>query len=381
MKRHYRYDLSPTITQIGYTDVDEAGVSDNQGGAEFHGDDDSLMMVGRNGGLEIYTWQSADKGATWTSSGYMNNYGMTTRYDIDRMGTDSISVVVFVNDRYVWQMFNGSTWTAPDTLAYGVNFTRQYATTVGKRGIVHIVWSDESSPNHVIHAWRDTTSGNWTLDTVYTVPIGYGVVGGLIVGMSYSENGNNLRIIYTKAPTGTMNAVVCRRWDYDNNTWFDQELTLSNASATSIYAMSGSNNVPAIHNGRSYFAFTEQVGGSWYWRLLSIIGNSPPTVAGISDQSIAYGGAFTNINLDDAVTDADNSDAQMTWTYAGNTNITIDTVSTTPFVISLVAAGGWSGSNNVTFTATDPDGAYGNDLAVFTVAPASTTRNKVRLRK
>ncbi|HHI02868.1 MAG TPA: hypothetical protein ENL22_05055, partial [candidate division Zixibacteria bacterium] len=53
-------------------------------------------------------------------------------------------------------------------------------------------------------------------------------------------------------------------------------------------------------------------------------GQASPVVTDIPDQTIDEGSTFTTINLDDYVSDADNSDAEMTWTYSGNSELTVD---------------------------------------------------------
>ena len=58
--------------------------------------------------------------------------------------------------------------------------------------------------------------------------------------------------------------------------------------------------------------------------------NDAPVVTDIPNQTIAEGATFTTINLDDYVSDVDNTDAQMIWTYSGNTALTV----------SIVAPGG-----------------------------------------
>ena len=52
--------------------------------------------------------------------------------------------------------------------------------------------------------------------------------------------------------------------------------------------------------------------------------NDPPIVSGIPDQIINEGETFTTINLDNYVTDIDNSASELIWTYSGNTDLTID---------------------------------------------------------
>ncbi len=92
--------------------------------------------------------------------------------------------------------------------------------------------------------------------------------------------------------------------------------------------------------------------------------NDAPVVTGIPDQTIAEDSTFTIINLDDYVTDVDNTAAEMNWTYNGNTNLAVDI---TDRVATITYPTGWNGSETITFTATDPGSLYDEDPAIFTV--------------
>ena len=52
-------------------------------------------------------------------------------------------------------------------------------------------------------------------------------------------------------------------------------------------------------------------------------GNQAPVVTDIPNQTVLEGATFTTINLDDYVSDVDNLDSEMTWTYTGNTELTV----------------------------------------------------------
>ncbi len=93
--------------------------------------------------------------------------------------------------------------------------------------------------------------------------------------------------------------------------------------------------------------------------------NDAPVVENIPDQSVAEGSSFVTIALDNYVSDADNSDAQLTWTYSGNTDLTVSIVSRVA-TISIPDAN-WYGSETITFRAEDPSTLYDSDAATFTV--------------
>ncbi|MBW2109287.1 MAG: tandem-95 repeat protein, partial [Deltaproteobacteria bacterium] len=94
--------------------------------------------------------------------------------------------------------------------------------------------------------------------------------------------------------------------------------------------------------------------------------NEPPIVSDIPDQAIAEGSTFATINLDDYVNDVDNTDAEMTWTYSGNTELTVSIDGNRVATITTPSAD-WNGAETITFRATDPGSLYAEDSAAFTV--------------
>ncbi len=75
--------------------------------------------------------------------------------------------------------------------------------------------------------------------------------------------------------------------------------------------------------------------------------------------------SFDTINLDDYVTDPDTPKADIDWAYSGNTDLAVDI---TDRVATITApSGDWSGTESITFTATDPEGGTDFDSADFTV--------------
>jgi len=98
--------------------------------------------------------------------------------------------------------------------------------------------------------------------------------------------------------------------------------------------------------------------------------NSAPEVDDIPDQMIDEGESFATISLDEYVSDVDNTDAEMTWTYSGNTELII-AINNRVATISTPSAG-WNGSETITFKAADLDGLYDEDSATFTVTEEFT---------
>jgi hypothetical protein len=94
--------------------------------------------------------------------------------------------------------------------------------------------------------------------------------------------------------------------------------------------------------------------------------NDAPVVGDIPDQTVAEGGSFTSINLDDYAADVDNPDSELSWTFAGNTELTVD-ITNRVATISIPSPN-WNGSETITFTATDPGLLSDSDPATFTVS-------------
>ncbi|MDY0020623.1 MAG: cadherin-like domain-containing protein, partial [Anaerolineae bacterium] len=89
-----------------------------------------------------------------------------------------------------------------------------------------------------------------------------------------------------------------------------------------------------------------------------------PYVYNIPDQTIYEGEAFATIALDAYVSDPDHDDSELTWSVSENAGLTITIVNR---VATITYPEGWTGSETLTFTATDPTKLSGSDTAIFTV--------------
>jgi len=96
--------------------------------------------------------------------------------------------------------------------------------------------------------------------------------------------------------------------------------------------------------------------------------NDPPVVSDISDQTIAEGQSFGQINLDNFVYDIDHADDLLTWTAMGQSDIT---VSITDRVANFTMNPDWNGSDTIVFLAEDPLGGQDSDTVIFTVTPVN----------
>jgi len=99
--------------------------------------------------------------------------------------------------------------------------------------------------------------------------------------------------------------------------------------------------------------------------VLGVEVNDAPVVSDIPDQNILEGQSFASINLDDYVSDPDNSDDEMTWTYSGNTELMVSIVDRVAAI--SVPHSEWSGSESIWFKACDPGGLCDSSQASFTV--------------
>jgi Leucine-rich repeat (LRR) protein len=95
-----------------------------------------------------------------------------------------------------------------------------------------------------------------------------------------------------------------------------------------------------------------------------------PVVSEIDNQTINEGESFIPIPLDNYIEDSDNEKDDIIWTVTGNTVLQIEInsnrhASITPPDID------WSGTETLSFNASDPEGNKGTTSAVFTVKPVN----------
>jgi hypothetical protein len=101
-----------------------------------------------------------------------------------------------------------------------------------------------------------------------------------------------------------------------------------------------------------------------------IIENTTPIVGNIPNQTIISGESFSTIHLDGYVTDSEDADNLLTWTYLGNSLMTVTIVNR---VATVAYPNGYTGSITITFRATDTGYLYDTDAATYTVTPVSTS--------
>jgi hypothetical protein len=113
----------------------------------------------------------------------------------------------------------------------------------------------------------------------------------------------------------------------------------------------------------------------------SVSTNSPPVITTIPDISFDEDTYNDSLNLSDYVSDAEDSDADLTWTVSNNVNVTV-TINQTTKIANFTALANWSGSENIKFTVNDTSGLTDNDTILVTVnavndAPTFNASNPV----
>ena len=117
-----------------------------------------------------------------------------------------------------------------------------------------------------------------------------------------------------------------------------------------------------------YISFSNSVWSSQLFEIFQLgegVINSPPVVSNIPDQSIVVGDSFNQISLDNFVSDIEDSDENIVWSYSGNSELMVSIVNRIATV--SVPYSDWSGVESITFTAVDSGGFSDSDVAVFRV--------------
>ncbi len=172
--------------------------------------------------------------------------------------------------------------------------------------------------------------------------------------------------------------------DAYSNTTFDDEAATAITDGNNPYsgAYQPDNGLFVFDGGDAAGTWTLRVydnvyynnGGTinnWSMNVTYMLPAYAPLVSDIPDQSIDEGHNFLEVDLDNYVTDADNSPAEISWTSSGNSELVVNIDNSTHIATIAAPDSNWNGSETITFTATDPGGLYDNDSAVFTVNPVN----------
>ena len=108
--------------------------------------------------------------------------------------------------------------------------------------------------------------------------------------------------------------------------------------------------------------------------------NAIPVVTDIPDVSFPEDESDSSIDLDEYVIDLNDADSEINWTYAGSDNVKVN-VDPNTNMVTLTATPNWSGSETITFTATDPWYTSDNDATTVNVLPVNDppTANSLKI--
>ena len=136
-----------------------------------------------------------------------------------------------------------------------------------------------------------------------------------------------------------------------------------------VVKRSGSSISTPIANGSGFISFTNGVWSSHLFEIFQVgegVVNSPPVVSNIPDQTILEGASFAQINLDDYVTDVEDPDDDIDWSYSGNADLLVSILNRVATIST--PSSNWYGVETITFVAEDTGGLTDSDDVTFTVA-------------
>ena len=135
-----------------------------------------------------------------------------------------------------------------------------------------------------------------------------------------------------------------------------------------VVKRSGSSISTPTANGSGFISFTNDIWGNQLFEIVQVGGgvvNNPPVVSNIPDQTILEGASFAQIDLDNYVTDDEDPDEYINWSYSGNSEINVSIVNQVATISTPNSD--WYGVETITFTAEDTGGLTDSDDATFTV--------------
>ena len=97
--------------------------------------------------------------------------------------------------------------------------------------------------------------------------------------------------------------------------------------------------------------------------------NDAPQIEAIPNQTINEGEGFTQINLDDYVSDAEDADSILIWSVSGDSEVSVDITNRVATI--TVNDPEWNGRDGVLFTVEDSEGLTASDNVMFTVSPVN----------
>ena len=122
------------------------------------------------------------------------------------------------------------------------------------------------------------------------------------------------------------------------------------------------------YNGSDDFTYTVTSGGVTETTTVTLnvtpVNDKPVVENTIADQVLPEDFTPYTIDLNDAFSDVDDADSELTFSVSGNSNIQVSIVDG---IATITPTADWNGSEELTFTATDPSGLEVSQTVDFTV--------------
>lgn len=99
--------------------------------------------------------------------------------------------------------------------------------------------------------------------------------------------------------------------------------------------------------------------------------NDAPVISAIGEQKTNEGGSFATIDLNPYVNDIETVNANIKWSFSGNSNLSAAINSTTKIATITINDMDWNGSETITFRATDEGDLWDETGVIFSVAPVN----------
>ncbi|NIU02274.1 MAG: T9SS type A sorting domain-containing protein, partial [Nitrosopumilaceae archaeon] len=125
-----------------------------------------------------------------------------------------------------------------------------------------------------------------------------------------------------------------------------------------------------LTTGQSLSASIPETGVITIYQKAPSMGNQSPIVHDIPNQTVLEGENFNIIHLDSFVIDPNHLVNELNWSVHGNRELSV-TIDTQRIAFVTIPDTNWFGTEEITFTATDPGGLSDSDSARFTVTPVN----------
>jgi len=383
----------------GTTTWQSSGV-DEVGWTAINQLNDFVMYAGSRGGGAIY--KSTNRGTSFTSSSSGIIGGISAWNAPFVLSPSDPNYLYFGRSRIFKSTNAAATWTATNgSLDLDGNPALSMAMSSTNTDSVYVGTAPYVTRSHIFRTANGGTS--WT-DVTGMLPNRY--------PLDLAVDPNNSSTVYV-AFGGADTSHLFKSTD-GGGSWIDITGVLPDVPATAIlidpensnyvYAGTDIGVYLSSNGGTDWFAFNEGLPeaaiisdlsispgnrllravthstGIYERAMAEIVTGQPPVVSDIPDQTIPLGGRFSSIRVDLYVADPDDPDSVITWTWTGNSSLTVrwDPVRRR---IRVRSPNGWTGSETVIFTGTDPDGLSGNNAATFMVTPAGVVTPTLKSAK